>query len=539
MFPKSELVTSPFSMPRPHGESMSDPVVQRERLESQDPKILAAVRNLATRILACRMDPEYPERKPQALVVGGFVRDALLGKRPADADVEVYGMSPQRLEKFLEELFPGKVNTVGKTFGIFSVSLGRGIELDISLPRRESKVGEGHKGFEVDGDPTMSVEEAARRRDFSFNALAADILLGEVVDPYGGIEDLRTKTLRVTDPERFQDDALRIYRGLQFAARMGLKAEPQTLGLMRQMVERGELTVLVEPRKAKELQKTDIGRRLLEQGDIVSIEKGAQQRGLTSPRISEELKKLMLKAPRPSVGLELARELGILERYYPEFGATDAKDPGWRRLLENVDGAAKLVRELAWLKDLPDKERDECRLQIVLGALAAGFAREPADIRRLAEGFLMRQEFNLDKVGKPAVSAAAECSEPARILRAFAAGEYDERQRDNEMRKLFRRIYPTRPGVLVAVSQAVEQGSAARAEAPFPAADMILDCARRHPEWLLAPNQLKLVSGDELMALGFKGRALGQMQARIEQLRDDGVIETREQALEFLKGQSA
>jgi tRNA nucleotidyltransferase (CCA-adding enzyme) len=533
-------------MPNPFGRpvaenDMTDPFVQRERLFAQDPKILGAVRDLATRILSLRADPEFAERKPQALVVGGFVRDALLGKRPNDADVEVYGVSSERLERFLDEMFPGKLNKVGKTFGIFSVSLGDGVELDISLPRRESKVGEGHKGFEVDGDPTMSVAEAARRRDFSFNGLAADILSGEVIDPYGGIEDLKTKTLRVTDPERFQDDALRIYRGLQFAARMDLAAHPETLRLMREMVERGELTVLIDSKKTKELSKTPVGKQLLESGDLVPIAKGTVQRGLTSPRITDELKKLMLKAPRPSIGLDLARDLGILERYYPEFAGVES-----RRIADSVDGAARLIRGLPWLKDLSDKERDEAKMQIMFGSLAAEFslpgtetADRPADVRRLAEGFFQRHEFNLDKIAKPATSVAAESREPQRILSEFSAGKLDEKRRDNELRKLLRRIYPTRPEVLAAVSQVAEQGSAATAAEAFAEGEMLVDCARRHPEWLLAPNQLKLVSGDELMALGFKGRALGQMQARIEQLRDEGIIETHEQAIEFLKNQAA
>ncbi|MFA5185058.1 MAG: hypothetical protein WC551_01075 [Patescibacteria group bacterium] len=533
------LDINPFSPDRAASNDISDPVVQRERLFSQDKKILAAVRDLATRVLACRVDPEFTERKPQALVVGGFVRDALLGKNPNDADVEVYGMSAERLEKFLDEIFPGKVNKVGKTFGIFSVSLGNGIEMDISLPRRESKVAEGHKGFSVDGDPTMSVAEAARRRDFTFNGLAADILIGEVYDSFGGVDDLKSKTLRVTDPERFQDDALRIYRGLQFAARMGLTPEPETLRLMREMVERGELTVLVDQKKLAELRKGSLSKTLVDRGDIMGINKGEMQKGLTSPRITEELKKLMVKSSKPSIGLELAMVLGILERYYPEIDAKDEEK--WMRLKDTVDGAAKLMRDLPWTKDFTSKEKDEIKLQIMFGALASNFGGadvEAVDIQKLAEGFFLRHELNLDKVCKPATNAAREYPEIARIFDSFSTGELDEKSRDNEIRKLFKRIFPLRPEVLAVVSQAAAQGREASSKAGFPPADMLLDCAKRHPEWLLAPNKLKLVSGDELMALGYKGRALGEAQNRIEEARDRGEIETREQALEFLKSQT-
>ena len=191
-------------------------------------------------------------------------------------------------------------------------------------------------------------------------------------------------------------------------------------------------------------------------------------------------------------------------------------------------------------------ERDAHRTQIMFGALCSRFKTketEPtaraAELRRLAEGFFLRHEFNLDKVAKPATSAAAEYEELQRIQIAFATGNLDAKQRDNELRQLFRRTYPLKPEVLVAVSQAAEQGTDASTDRPFPAGEMLLACAARHPEWLLPANQMKLVTGEELMKLGFKGRALGEMQNQIEQLRDDGQIETREQALEYLKTQAA
>lgn len=530
------LDVNPFSPDRSESKDISDPAVQRERLFSQDEKILAAVRDLATRVLACRVDPEFPERKPQALIVGGFVRDALLGKNPTDADVEVYGMSAERLEKFLDEIFPGKVDKVGKTFGIFSVSLGDGVEMDISLPRRESKVGEGHKGFSVDGEPTMGEAEAARRRDFTFNSMAADVLTGEILDSFGGIDDLKSKTLRVTDPERFQDDALRIYRGLQFAARMELTPEPETLRLMREMVERGELAMLVEPRKLSEIRKNATLKPLVDRGDIVGIVKGEAQKGLTSPRITEELKKLMVIAAKPSTGLELAMVLGIVERYYPEIDFKDGEK--WLRLKDAVDVAAKLMRDLPRAEGLESKEIDEIKLQIMFGALVSSFGEadtEAADIQKLAEGFFLRHDLNQERVCRPATSAAREHLELLRIFDEFSSGDLDEKSRDNEIRKLFRRIYPLRPEVLAIVSQAVAQGGGASSTADFPPTGMLLECASRHPEWLLAPNKLKLISGEELMALGYEGRALGEAQNKIEEARDRGEIETREQALEFIK----
>ena len=536
MFSNMEAMNHPFAPDRSVGDDISDERVQRERLFAQDPKILAAVRDLATRILACRVDPEFPERKPQALVVGGFVRDALLNKRPNDADVEVYGMSAERLEKFLDEMFPGKVNKVGKTFGIFSVSLADGIEMDISLPRRESKVGEGHKGFVVDGDPTMSVTEAARRRDFTFNGLAADVLSGEVYDSFGGVDDLKSRTLRVTDPERFQDDALRIYRGLQFAARMELTPDPETFRLMQEMVGRGELAMLVEPKKLAELRKSDVLRRLVDENDIKGIDKGQVQKGLTSPRITEEWKKMLNKPNKPSIGLELAKRLGIIEKFYPEIDLQD--EQSWSGLMQSIDRAASLVRGSGWLKALPSKEKDECRLQIMLGTLFSNFGASdaaPGERQKLAEGFYLRHDFNLDKVSKPAAHAAREHAEPQRILDGFMSGELDERLRDNEIRKLFKRTYPLKPEVMAAVARATTPGADASAQAEFPAGEMILDCAARHPEWLLPLNQMYLVTGKDLQGMGIKGPRIGALQKAIEEARDNGEIETREQALAYLE----
>jgi tRNA nucleotidyltransferase (CCA-adding enzyme) len=221
------------------------------------------------------------EKNAKAIVVGGVVRDHFLKLSSKDIDVEVYGLETmEELETILNEY--GSVNLVGKSFGVLKFA-HEGEEYDFSFPRSESKVGEGHRGFDVEVDGSMEFTEAARRRDFTLNALGYDVEEGTFLDPFGGLEDIKQKRLRHIDDETFIEDPLRVYRAVQFCARFGYDLAEDTLVLCKRMVEDGVLEEL-----AKE-------------------------------RVYEEWKKLLLKAEKPSIGFELMRELGILERYFPEL----------------------------------------------------------------------------------------------------------------------------------------------------------------------------------------------------------------------------
>src|SRR5688500_16345257 len=133
----------------------------------------------------------------RALMVGGCVRDRLMGRDAKDWDVEVYAVEPPALRRLLDRL--GRVNVVGEAFTVYKLDQ----EFDVSLPRRERKAGRGHRGFVIDGDPSMSVEEAPRRRDFTINAVLEDPLAGEILDPFGGRRDLEAKILRAVSAETF------------------------------------------------------------------------------------------------------------------------------------------------------------------------------------------------------------------------------------------------------------------------------------------------------------------------------------------------
>jgi len=162
-------------------------------------------------------------------LVGGCVRDWLLGLEPKDFDIEVYGLGYEALGRALAPF--GPTDLVGRSFGVLKVRLD-GAEYDFSLPRRESKTGAGHRGFAVAPDSTLTEAEAAARRDFTINAIAYDPLANRILDFHGGAEDLKKKILRHTGPA-FVEDPLRVLRAFQFAARFELTLAPETAALCR------------------------------------------------------------------------------------------------------------------------------------------------------------------------------------------------------------------------------------------------------------------------------------------------------------------
>jgi tRNA nucleotidyltransferase (CCA-adding enzyme) len=220
----------------------------------------------------------------RALVVGGWVRDRLLGRTSKDVDLEVYGIGAEDLRRLLEGF--GRVDTVGESFTVYKVG-----PVDVALPRVESKAGRGHRGFVVRGDPTLSYVEASRRRDFTINSIGWDPLTGEYEDPFDGRGDLERRILRAVDTATFGDDSLRVLRALQFAARFDLTPTDETKALCR----------------AVELD------------------------DLPAERVWGEVEKLLLGAARPSIGFDLGLELGVLERLFPELQALVGcpQEPEW------------------------------------------------------------------------------------------------------------------------------------------------------------------------------------------------------------------
>jgi tRNA nucleotidyltransferase (CCA-adding enzyme) len=262
----------------------------------------------------------------RALIVGGWVRDRLLGHDSKDVDIEVFGLPGDRLQELLGRF--GKVETVGESFQVYKVG-----DIDISLPRRDSKTGTGHRGFRVTGDPSLTVEDAARRRDFTVNAIAWDPLSQEYLDPFNGRSDLERRILRVVDPETFSDDSLRVLRAVQFAARFNLELDEETRAICR----------------------------------AIPLD------DLPAERIWGEIEKLLF-APRPSVGFALALELGVVGKLFPELQALVGcpQEPEWHpegdvwiHTLQVIDQARTRVQDLTRPR----------QLVVLLGAVCHDFGK--------------------------------------------------------------------------------------------------------------------------------------------------------------------
>jgi len=186
----------------------------------------------------------------KAYLVGGCVRDTLLGLTPKDIDIEVFDISVDELENILSK--HGKVSTVGKSFGIIKLTTYKD-EFDFSLPRRDSKCGIGHKGFRVEIDSSLSIEEAASRRDFTINAMSIDIWSETLIDPFNGQNDLKSKILRHTSSSSFGEDPLRVLRGFQFSGRFNLDATKETINICKELFD--EFTSLPKERIWSEFEK--------------------------------------------------------------------------------------------------------------------------------------------------------------------------------------------------------------------------------------------------------------------------------------------
>ena len=220
-------------------------------------------------------------------LVGGSILNLWTSTTPKDWDLVVFGTPFPAIQTKLGELGLA-APMVGASFGIITTHLSDGTAVDISIPRRDNQVGKAHSDVTSETDPNMNIIEEARRRDFTMNTPSISLLTGEIYDPYGGYEDFRSGILRMTDPVLFPQDPVRLLRAVQLFARKlahvnGAHVEESTWRMLLSMVP--------------------------------SLQWEAKE------RIQEEWKKLLLKAPRPSVGIQMMKDLGIVERYYPNLQA--------------------------------------------------------------------------------------------------------------------------------------------------------------------------------------------------------------------------
>ncbi len=227
--------------------------------------------------------------------VGGAVRDKYISPILPDKDKDylVTGVPLDDLCDLLSDF--GKVDLVGKSFGVIKFLPFKRYDgehvFDIALPRKEYSTGPGHKDFKVNYDHNLEVEDDLARRDFTINAMAEDLSTGRLIDPLDGRDDIKKRLIRITHPNSFKDDPLRMLRGVQFAARFEFELEPSTLASLE------------------------------ENADLIST--------ISPERIQEELNKLLLKAKYPSSGFRLMQKTGLLAKILPELAAAAGVDqPG-------------------------------------------------------------------------------------------------------------------------------------------------------------------------------------------------------------------
>ncbi len=332
----------------------------------------------------------------EVLIVGGFVRDALLGAESKDVDIEVYGLSYAQIRDILAPSF--HVDIVGQSFGVMKV----GCDVDVALPRRESKNGVGHKGFSVETNPDITPREAFGRRDFTINAIGMR-RDGSLCDPFDGVGDMRRQILRAPGPA-FKDDPLRVLRGMQFAARFGFQMDAQTIQYCREVFDEFPT--------------------------------------LSPERIYGEWEKWALKGLYPDAGLDVLLETGWIDAF-PELKALVgcAQNPKWHPEGDVWTHTKAVCREAAQaVRAFEPKLSDEERAAVMFAALAhdfgkpeASFVDENGDIRSpghakagapLARAFMERMRAPLkltEMVGNLVYDHMAASAKPSlRVVRRLA-----------------------------------------------------------------------------------------------------------------------
>ena len=416
-----------------------------------------------------------------------------------DIDIEVHGIAASALRKIIESHFVN-VQEVGAAFGVLHTTVDD-VEVDISLPRRDSKVGPGHKGFAVDVDPFLSLREALRRRDFTINALLKDVLSGEVIDPFGGRDDLRARVLRPVDAATFVEDPLRVLRAVQLVARFRLSVANDVKTLLASMV--GALNEL------------------------------------SRDRHRDEWRKLFLKASAPSLGLELARETGVFStlpivgamKETPQDKEWHPEGDVWMHTRMVCDAAAEIcVRE---------RLEGTTRLVVMLGAFCHDLGKpettQTIDGRvRSAQHSSVGVRHVREALAFFGMEALRDVVEP---LVAYHQESYalhhqlvsDSPPGDGAIRSLARRVHPSTIDQLLLVAEADSTG-----RGPFPdgtvlrndevARDWLRD--RAHELDVRAGRPPDVIRGNDLLALGLKpGPHFGVIVRAANRLHDEESVE--------------
>ncbi|MCG8590867.1 MAG: HD domain-containing protein [Proteobacteria bacterium] len=419
----------------------------------------------------------------RGLLVGGCVRDALLGRPVRDLDLEVYGLALERVESVLGDF--GSVARVGRSFGVLRLA---GLDIDVSLPRRDSKTAPGHRGFSVEVDPELPFEAASRRRDLTLNSIGFDPETKVLLDPHGGLADLTAGVLRATDPRHFSEDPLRGLRVAQLAARLEMRPEAGLVALC------GELDLSELP----------------------------------GERCWGEFRKWLLQGVRPSLGLAFLHESRQL-RFFPELEALHGvpQDPRWHPEGDVLVHTGMALDAAVALRDVAAVESREA---LVFGVLCHDLGKpettrvDAGRVRALGHdraGVAPTQRL-LERLRASTALIAAVC---ALVRHHLAPAQwFAQGASDRAYRRLARELEAagTQLQVLEAVARADAWGRTtedARAER-FPAGDAFLARAEALAIQRRAP--VDVVQGRHLLARGLEaGPRFGEILRACRAVQDE------------------
>jgi tRNA nucleotidyltransferase (CCA-adding enzyme) len=424
-------------------------------------------------------------------LVGGGVRDWLLGKEAKDFDVEVAGVDFETLRRALGPF--GATDVIGRSFGVVKVrSAASGAEYDFSLPRRESKSGAGHRGFEVAADPSLGDAEAAARRDFTVNAIAYDPFSATLVDPHHGQADLKARILRHTSAA-FVEDPLRVLRAFQLAARFDFSLAPETAVLCRSIVDTY---------------------------DELPVE-----------RVWGEWDKWASKSVVPSRGLTVLEETGWL-RHFPEIALLRGtpQEPEWHPEGDVFTHTQCCLDALAGLAQWRSSEPAPRRM-LMLAVLAHDFGKPATTVRAERRGVLRWTSPGHEVAGGPIaeaflrrIGAPLELDAPVRALVVYHLAHHHGQAgafSDSQIRRLARKLWPATIDELALVMTADSLGRPPK-ESPETAV-LIAQLQSRSRELevrMAAPRPL--IQGRHLVALGwtpgpeFKGTLAAAFEAQLD-----------------------
>ena len=447
----------------------------------------------------------------RALLVGGCVRDELLGLEPKDFDIECFGISGQDLQRALENEF--ELDLVGISFGVIKLhppSHGSGatrhLEIDVAMPRRETKLGLGHRAFGMEYDPTLTIEEASARRDFTVNAIYKDPLTDEILDPWNGRGDLEKRILRHVSPH-FVEDPLRVLRGMQFVARFNLTPAPETVEICR----------------------------------------GMTPEGLAPERLFGEWEKLLTGGVKISNGLNFLKDVGWV-KYYPELEKLIGckQDPEWHpegdvwnHTCCCLDAFAASRQQNDRMTELPnDRMRDE-DLIVGLAVLCHDFGKPKCTVYDPVKKRI--RSLGHDEEGvEPTLSFLKRLTNEERLLkevpplvrlhmRPFAM--WRDKSSDGAIRRLAAKV--VRIDRLIRVAAADDAG-----RPPFPSEPEPLKWLAEQAERLRVADSAPkpIVQGRDLIALGMKpGVEFGRILKAAYEAQLDGKFNDLKGGIEYVK----